>query len=144
MGLGYQVDANRRNGGHGGYPTGWEFSTRAVSGRVKTLQGLELEKLVSFHFYLDTGGSEGFCILQEEDEMAFLCFRYMTMWPDVEAEAELLRQIQEEDQRGRCLTCRHLAYNHLSRGTQCDWGSASEMVHRDGPECPCIGFKGGE
>ncbi|MDB4278236.1 hypothetical protein N9917_01400 [Deltaproteobacteria bacterium] len=103
MGVGYQVEINRRYGGHGGHDTEWEFSTRADTGRVKKLQALNHTLLVAFHFYQEGGGSDGFCVLRgdpsnqwmldERERLVILLMTYLTMWPDPEKEAEVLTKI---------------------------------------------------
>jgi hypothetical protein len=103
MGVGYHCEINRRYGGHGGHDTEWEFSTKADTGRVQKLQKLDHSLLVAFHFYQEGGGSDGFCVLRgdpsnqwmlgERERLVIMLMSYLTMWPDKEAEAELLTKI---------------------------------------------------
>ncbi len=94
MGLGYQVEVNRRFGCHGGFSTEWEFETRACSDRVEALQALGHPLMVEF-------GADGasFCVLREDEHpgaksLVRLLFDYMTCWPD--EETELLAAIADE------------------------------------------------
>jgi hypothetical protein len=100
-----QVNVNHRYGGHGGHDTEWEFSTRANIGRVKKLEELDHPMLVNFSLlaHVGNGGVDSFdvlravpeCVVVHPDKMIPLLFHYLTMWPDIEAEREVLEQIKK-------------------------------------------------
>jgi hypothetical protein len=66
MGLGYQIEVNRRFGGEDKHHTEWEFSTRAgpVVERVRQLRALPDPRLVAFYDYFEDGGGTGFCVVE--------------------------------------------------------------------------------
>lgn len=85
MGLGYQAEINTRFGGHGGHDTEFEITTRSNTSRVKNLECLGLPELVAFHYYDESGGTDGFCVLQGGNaDLAYACVRYLSCWPDEE------------------------------------------------------------
>lgn len=84
---GYEITLDHRYGGHDG-PTEWEITTRipVVAERVKKLHELEHPLLCAFHFYLEQGGSDGFCI-REGAPPAFVAqviFYLTALLPDEE------------------------------------------------------------
>jgi len=95
MGLGYQVEVNRRYGGHDGV-TEWEIRTRTAvpPNRVEKLQELNHPLLCAFHFNQaeNSGGSNGFCVREGAswDFVGLLC-AYLTAWPGEDAEEAFQR-----------------------------------------------------
>jgi hypothetical protein len=93
MGLGYNCEVNRRYGGHGGHSTEWEFSAKASTDRIRALEALEHPQLVAFHFYYETNGTDGFCVLQDtREDLVTDLFLYLTAWPG--SEDEVLERIK--------------------------------------------------